>query len=188
MYCIVSTALQARCINYLFPFLFPNLNFHYMYYMLTFGVQLLFILLMDSDITLLLLMTILNSIGCIYLNTNLMLFLHSNNSKQWQKSIIILPFIFLELTVRKSLPPMHSIPFVLILASFIISHAPTLHSKMELQRESIDTCQCTLALLSQSGLSLSYWSYALAIAIHLINKLPTPLLNMSSRWEQLHTV
>ena len=85
MYCIVNTALQARCINYLFPFLFPNQNFHYMYYMLTFGVQLLFILLMDSDITLLLLMTTLNSVGCIYLNTNLMLFLHSNNSKQWQE-------------------------------------------------------------------------------------------------------
>ncbi len=67
MYCIVSTAFQARCINCLFPFLFPNLNFHYMYYMLTFGVQLLFILLMDSDITLLLLMTTPNSIGCILL-------------------------------------------------------------------------------------------------------------------------
>ena len=48
--------------------------------------------------------------------------------------------------------------------------------------------QCTLALLSQSGLSLSYWSYALATATHLINKLPTPLLNMSSPWEQLHNV
>ena len=71
---IVSTALQARCINCLFPFLFPSLNFHYMYYMLTFGVQLLFILLMDLDITLLLLMTILTSVGCICLNTNLILF------------------------------------------------------------------------------------------------------------------
>uniref|UniRef100_A0A2N9FVX2 Integrase catalytic domain-containing protein n=1 Tax=Fagus sylvatica TaxID=28930 RepID=A0A2N9FVX2_FAGSY len=46
--------------------------------------------------------------------------------------------------------------------------------------------QCTLALLSQSGLPLSYWSYALATATHLINKLPTPLLHMSSPWEQLH--
>uniref|UniRef100_A0A2N9HX55 CCHC-type domain-containing protein n=1 Tax=Fagus sylvatica TaxID=28930 RepID=A0A2N9HX55_FAGSY len=46
--------------------------------------------------------------------------------------------------------------------------------------------QITLALLSQSGLSLSHWSYAIATACHLINKLPTPLLNMSSPWEQLH--
>uniref|UniRef100_A0A2N9IIJ0 Reverse transcriptase Ty1/copia-type domain-containing protein n=1 Tax=Fagus sylvatica TaxID=28930 RepID=A0A2N9IIJ0_FAGSY len=60
---------------------------------------------------------------------------------------------------------------------------------MELQRESIDILvQCTLALLSQSGLTLSYWSYALATATHLINKLPTPLLHMSSPWEQLHNV
>ena len=48
--------------------------------------------------------------------------------------------------------------------------------------------QCALALLSQSGLPLSYWFYALATATHLINKLPTPLLNMSSPWEQLHNV
>ena len=48
--------------------------------------------------------------------------------------------------------------------------------------------QCILALLSQSSLSLSYWSYALATDAHLINELPTPLLNMSSPWEQLHTV
>ena len=139
MYCIVSTALQTRCINCLFPFLFPNMNFNYMYCMLTFGIELLFILLMDSDIILLLLMTTLNYVGCVYLNTNLMLFLHSNNSKQWQKSTIILPFIFLELTMGESLPPMHSIHFLLTLALFIMSHAPTLHSKMELQRESIDT-------------------------------------------------
>ena len=139
MYCIVSTTLQARCINCLFPFLFPNLNFHYMYYMLTFRVQLLFILLMDSDITLLLLMTTLNFVRCIYLNTNLMLLIHSNNSKQWQKSIITLLFIFLELIVGESLLPMHSIPFVLTLASFTILHAPIFHNKMELQRESIDT-------------------------------------------------
>jgi hypothetical protein len=119
--------------------MFLSLHFHYMYCMLTFGVQLLFILLMDSDITLLLLMTSLNSVGCIYLNTNLMLFPHSNNSKSWQKNTIILPFIFLELTVDESLPQMHSIHFVPTLVLFIISHAPTLHSKMELQRESIDT-------------------------------------------------
>ena len=46
--------------------------------------------------------------------------------------------------------------------------------------------QCTLALLSQSGLSLSYWSYALATTTHLINKLPTPFLDMYSPWEMLH--
>ena len=49
-----------------------------------------------------------------------------------------------------------------------------------LERKHTHLIQTTLALMSQSGLSLSYWSYALATASHLINKLPTPLLNMSS--------
>jgi hypothetical protein len=77
---------------------------------------------------------------------------------------------------------------VLTLASFIISHAPTPQQNRVAERKHRHLVQCTLTLLSQSGLSLSYWSYALAIATHLINKLPTPLLNMSSPWEQLHTI
>ena len=146
MYCIVSTALQARCINSLFQFLFLSLHFHYMYCMLTFGVQLLFILLMDLDFTLFLLMTTLNFVGCTYLNTNLMLSPHLHNSNSWQKSTISPPFIFLELTVEENLPLMNSIHFVPTLVLFIISHAPTLHSKMELQRESIDIWSNALLL------------------------------------------
>ena len=117
-----------------------------MYRMLTFGVQLLFIFLMDSDFTLFLLMTTLNSVRCTYLNTNLMPFPHSNNSKPWQKSTISLLFIFLELTVEVNLPLMNSIHFVPTLVLFIISHAPTLHSKMKLQRESIDIWSNALLL------------------------------------------
>jgi transposase InsO family protein len=48
--------------------------------------------------------------------------------------------------------------------------------------------QCALALLSQSTLPISYWSYAVSTAAHLINKLPTPLLSHQSPWESLfHT-
>jgi hypothetical protein len=48
--------------------------------------------------------------------------------------------------------------------------------------------QCALALLSQSNLPISYWSYAVSTAAHLINKLPTPVLSNKSPWESLfHT-
>ena len=48
--------------------------------------------------------------------------------------------------------------------------------------------QCALALLSQSNLPISYWSYVVSTATHLINKLPTPLLSNKSPWESLfHT-
>jgi transposase InsO family protein len=46
--------------------------------------------------------------------------------------------------------------------------------------------QCALALLSQSTLPMSYWSYAISIAAHLINKLPTPNLSNKSPWETLY--
>jgi transposase InsO family protein len=46
--------------------------------------------------------------------------------------------------------------------------------------------QCALALLSQSTLPMSYWSYAISTATHLINKLPTPNLSNKSPWETLY--
>uniref|UniRef100_A0A2N9IPP4 Integrase catalytic domain-containing protein n=1 Tax=Fagus sylvatica TaxID=28930 RepID=A0A2N9IPP4_FAGSY len=45
--------------------------------------------------------------------------------------------------------------------------------------------QCALALISQSNLPISYWSYAVSTATHLINKLPTPILSNKSPWELL---
>ena len=48
--------------------------------------------------------------------------------------------------------------------------------------------QCALALLSQSKLPMSYWSYAISTAAHLINKLPTPTLGNQSPWETLYHV
>jgi hypothetical protein len=75
--------------------------------------------------------------------------------------------------------------------SGIIHHLTCPHTPQQngvAERKHRHLIQITVALLSQSGLSLSYWSYAIATACHLINKLPTPLLNMSSPWEQLHHV
>jgi hypothetical protein len=46
--------------------------------------------------------------------------------------------------------------------------------------------QCALALLSQSKLPMSFWSYAVATTAHLINKLPTPNLAHKSPWETLY--
>jgi transposase InsO family protein len=48
--------------------------------------------------------------------------------------------------------------------------------------------QCALALLSQSKLPLSYWSYAISTAAHIINKLPTPNLGNQSPWDALYQV
>ena len=40
-------------------------------------------------------------------------------------------------------------------------------------------------MLSHSGLPTSYWSYALSTTCHIINRLPTPLLNQKTPWETL---
>ena len=40
-------------------------------------------------------------------------------------------------------------------------------------------------MLSQSSLPTSYWSYAFFTACHIINRLPTPLLNQKTPWETL---
>jgi transposase InsO family protein len=45
--------------------------------------------------------------------------------------------------------------------------------------------QCALALLSESKLPISYWSYAVSTAAHLINRLPTPNLKQKTPWELL---
>jgi transposase InsO family protein len=45
--------------------------------------------------------------------------------------------------------------------------------------------QCALALLSESKLPMSYWSYAVSTATHLINRLPTPNLSHKTPWEML---
>ena len=40
--------------------------------------------------------------------------------------------------------------------------------------------ECSLTMLSHCNLPLSYWSYAISTATHIINRLPTPVLNNKS--------
>ena len=42
-----------------------------------------------------------------------------------------------------------------------------------------------LALLSHASLPLTYWPYALATSVYLINRMPTPTLNLSSPYEKI---
>jgi hypothetical protein len=56
------------------------------------------------------------------------------------------------------------------------------------ERKHIHLIQCALAFLSESKLPISYWSYAVFTATHLINRLPTPNLKQKTPWEILfHT-
>jgi hypothetical protein len=56
------------------------------------------------------------------------------------------------------------------------------------ERKQRHLIQCALALLSESKLPISYWSYAISTATHLINRLPTPNLKQKTPWELLfHT-
>ena len=52
-------------------------------------------------------------------------------------------------------------------------------------RESTYTSEYSLTMLSNSKLPLSYWSYAVTTATHIINRLPTPWLHHKSPWELL---
>lgn len=41
-------------------------------------------------------------------------------------------------------------------------------------------CECSLTMLSNSKLPLSYWSYVVTTTIHIINRIPTPWLHHKS--------
>jgi transposase InsO family protein len=62
-------------------------------------------------------------------------------------------------------------------------HTPQQNGTIE--RKHRHLIQCALALLSESTLPMSYWSYAVSTATHLINRLPTPNLNHKTPWEML---
>ena len=46
--------------------------------------------------------------------------------------------------------------------------------------------ECSLTMLSHSHLPISYWSYTISTATHIINRLPTPILNNLPPWEVLY--
>uniref|UniRef100_A0A2N9IBB1 Integrase catalytic domain-containing protein n=1 Tax=Fagus sylvatica TaxID=28930 RepID=A0A2N9IBB1_FAGSY len=73
-----------------------------------------------------------------------------------------------------------STPFTqFCLSKGILHHLSCPHTPQQngvAERKHRHLVQCALALLSQSKLPMSYWSYAISTAAHLINKLPTPNL------------
>jgi transposase InsO family protein len=85
-----------------------------------------------------------------------------------------------------------STPFTqFCLSKGILHHLSCPHTPQQngaAERKHRHLVQCALALLSQSKLPMSYWSYAISTAAHLINKLPTPNLGNQSPWETLYHV
>ena len=53
------------------------------------------------------------------------------------------------------------------------------------ERRHLHIVETGLALLSHASLPLSYWPYALATTVYLINHMPTPTLNLSSQHEKI---
>jgi hypothetical protein len=73
-----------------------------------------------------------------------------------------------------------------ILHQLSCPHTPQRNGVVE--RKHRHLIQCALALLSESHLPISYWSYAVSTTTHLINRLPTPNLHHHTPYETLfHT-
>ena len=53
------------------------------------------------------------------------------------------------------------------------------------ERRHLHIVETGLALLSHASLPLTYWPYALATTVYLINRMPTPTLNLSSPYEKI---
>ncbi|KAG8496134.1 hypothetical protein CXB51_009382 [Gossypium anomalum] len=78
------------------------------------------------------------------------------------------------------------------LVRFGIQHKVTCPHTSE-QNRAVERKHCQivdmgLTLLAQAGLLLEFWSYAFAHAVHLINRLPTPVLKQQSPYEMLYKV
>ena len=53
------------------------------------------------------------------------------------------------------------------------------------ERKHRHVIESALTLLSNAGLSITHWSYAVSTVVHLINRLPTPKLSHQTPWEML---
>ena len=70
-----------------------------------------------------------------------------------------------------------------IIHQFSCPHTPQQNGVAERKHRHI--IECALTMLSHSQLPPSYWSYAVSTAMHIINRLPTPLLKNLTPWELL---
>jgi len=80
---------------------------------------------------------------------------------------------------------MPSNTFVQLMVLFTSFPVLTHPNKMGWQRESIDTSLSVPLPCYLSQLPPSYWSYVVSTAIHVINRLPTPILQNFTPWELL---
>ncbi|KAI9177744.1 hypothetical protein LWI28_018729 [Acer negundo] len=62
-------------------------------------------------------------------------------------------------------------------------HTPEHNSVSERRHRHI--VETSLSLLTHASLPLTFWSYAFTTAVHLINRMPTPLLGMMSPFEKI---
>ena len=53
------------------------------------------------------------------------------------------------------------------------------------ERRHLHIVETGLALLSHASIPLTYWSYAFATSVYLINRMPTPTLHLSSPYENI---
>ena len=70
-----------------------------------------------------------------------------------------------------------------LIQQFSCPHTPQQNGVAERKHRHI--VECALTMLSYSQLPPSYWSYAVSTAVHIINRLPTPILQNSTPWEVL---
>ena len=70
---------------------------------------------------------------------------------------------------------------------FLISlhHLTHLNTMVFSERRHLHIVETGLALLSHASLPLTYWPYALATSVYLINLMPTHTLNLSSSYEKI---
>ena len=66
---------------------------------------------------------------------------------------------------------------------FSCPHTPQQNGIMERKHRHI--IESALTILSHASLPITYWTYAVNTAVHLINRLPTPKLSHISPWEKL---
>uniref|UniRef100_A0A2N9FT93 Integrase catalytic domain-containing protein n=1 Tax=Fagus sylvatica TaxID=28930 RepID=A0A2N9FT93_FAGSY len=66
---------------------------------------------------------------------------------------------------------------------FSCPHTPQQNGIVERKHRHI--VESALTILSHASLPITYWTYAVSTAVHLINRLPTPKLSHISPWEKL---
>uniref|UniRef100_A0A2N9H8F5 Integrase catalytic domain-containing protein n=1 Tax=Fagus sylvatica TaxID=28930 RepID=A0A2N9H8F5_FAGSY len=66
---------------------------------------------------------------------------------------------------------------------FSCPHTPQQNGLVE--RKHRHVIESALTLLSNAGLSITHWSYAVSTTVHLINRLPIPKLSHQTPWEML---